>query len=414
VLALSVPFVFLHEVWQPAVTVHGASLDLSVFAVGVVVLAALVAGVREGFAPLRAGVPVWVATTLFLVLVYASLLWGHADRRGTHFITAGRFTEYALLAPAVPLLLRRRREVRVFLAALVLWSTVATLVGVLQFAGVDVAGPWPPGLRQPSFLGLHDFAALSAAVLTLVLVALAFGSERRDRAWLWVAAVSGTVGLILSGASAGALGLVLAAALAAWLARLRGRFSRRTVATIAALAVVSAGGVALLRAGDLRRYAGLEHNNGSAHVQTYAQRTLLAYIGLRIWRDHPIVGVGWQGSADERGYGPYLRDAHRRYASQPAVAFPSPQHPYGIQLAYVQALADLGIVGLLALLAVFAAGLWTALRRPTPEGALAALWLVVVLGVLAALGLVAGIPVDAVWWLALGLAVAGAWRAEPR
>ena len=44
-------------------------------------------------------------------------------------------------------------------------------------------------------------------------------------------------------------------------------------------------------------------------IQSYRQRTLLAYIGGRIFLDHPLLGVGWQGSADEYAYRPYLADA---------------------------------------------------------------------------------------------------------
>ena len=80
-----------------------------------------------------------------------------------------------------------------------------------------------------------------------------------------------------------------------------------------------------------------------------------------------------------------------------------------MQNAFIQAAADLGVPGLLALLGLLAAGMWTALtgfRRGPPEALVPLLWLIVAAAELTALGLFAGVPVDALLWLALGLAVA--------
>src|SRR5439155_1415977 len=49
-----------------------------------------------------------------------------------------------------------------------------------------------------------------------------------------------------------------------------------------------------------------------AKVQTYAHRTLLAWIGWQIWKDHPLLGVGWEGSAEPANFVRYLPAAHRR------------------------------------------------------------------------------------------------------
>ena len=81
-----------------------------------------------------------------------------------------------------------------------------------------------------------------------------------------------------------------------------------------------------------------------------------------------------------------------------------------MQNAYVQAAADLGIVGLAAFLALFAAGLRTAWRAGA-AGGVPILWLLVTMGVWIGLGIVAGIPLFALQWLSLGLAAAAAaWR----
>ena len=101
-------------------------------------------------------------------------------------------------------------------------------------------------------------------------------------------------------------------------------------------------------------------------MQTYIQHTLLVYIGWRIFLDHPVDGAGWQASsAEQPAYGAYLADAKRKYPDAPALAFPSPAHPWGVQNAYVQALADLGAIGFVLLLASFASGLSSAGARPS-------------------------------------------------
>src|SRR5437764_612077 len=79
----------------------------------------------------------------------------------THAVTAVEFGLYALLAPAVPLLVRRRADALLVLGTLVAWTVVASTVGILQWAGWRIVDGWPQGDRQPSFLGPHDFAALS-------------------------------------------------------------------------------------------------------------------------------------------------------------------------------------------------------------------------------------------------------------
>ena len=110
-----------------------------------------------------------------------------------------------------------------------------------------------------------------------------------------------------------------------------------------------------------------------------------------------------------------LRVPYLFFAGLSEKAFPSPEHPYGIQNAYVQALADLGAIGFVLLLATFAAGIFLAARvaiRGSPEGllagTLAGAWLLLVMGTWTAVGLVAGVPLDALTWIALGLAAAAA------
>jgi O-antigen ligase len=415
VLALALPLLFLHRSWQPTVTLSIAGAHpqamLSDLAIAAVVAAALVCGARQGFAPLRAGRAVWATGGLFLAWAAIATAYGAARFDaypfGTHAVTLAKWIEYALLAPSVPLLVRRRRDLDVVLWALALWSVAATLVGVMEWFGLDVAAKGTFGKRQASFLGSSDFAALSGA-------ALLAGAVVRRGPLAWTLVATGIVGSIVAGSLAALLGI--ATALALVLALLLRADRRRALALAAVLAVVAAGSLAI-RTADLsafQRFLGGNPADTSNpnKVQTYSHRTLLSYIGLRIWRDHPLLGVGWQGSNDPYAFEPYLDDAHRRFPHESPLAFPAPNRIYGVQNAYIQALADLGVVGLAALLALLAATLVTAARAwNTGAGAIATLWTILVAWLWTAQGFIAGIPLDALVWLTVGFAVtAAAWR----
>lgn len=395
-----------------------ADVTLADVAVVAVVAAAVVSGRRYGFGPLRRGALVygaggallaWIAVSLaFPVLRDEPYAW--QDR----LVAAAKFAEYALLALAVPLLLRERRDARCFVRALVLLAVAATIWGVLQFVGAvgafDAGGQWR---RAPSFVGIHDFAALSAAALALALLAIALGAALAGHRWSIAAGLAGGLGVVLSGAMAAVVGLVLACVLLALLSRREGLLDRRRAIALAAVVLAVGAGTTLMRGSNIADFAaflGIGESAEDEAVETYAHRVVLAYIGLRIFADQPLTGVGWQGSSDEWAYGPHLEDARNRFPSEPDEAFPSPEHPWGVQNAYIQTLADLGVVGMGLLVLLFAAALRTGLRgsRGSPVPALGLSWLLVAAGIWAGLGLVAGIPLAALTWLAVGLVVADA------
>ena len=431
--ALALPVLFLHVKYQPKVTFGLRSttvgIELSDVAVVAIVVAACSAGLRDGWAPLRSARRLWLAGGAFLLLVAAAtvypLLWQDHYRFLKHLVTAAKFCEYGLLAPAIVLLVRSRREALPLLWAAAAWSVAATGWALLQFSGLvkELEGKRPLQ-REPSFLGIHDFAALSGAALALALAVLMLPARSRsERALAWIAGPAGALGLALSSTAAGAIAAALAAVAVLALAAGRRELAPARAVAVVALAGAAALGVLLMRNGDIPRAIravgiGSEPKPRTGiDIESYAHRSLLAYIGVRIFADHPLVGVGWQGSEEFENYGPYLDDAHGRYPREPEVAFPSPEHAWGVQNAYLQTLTDLGLIGfiVLATLLVFAVALGAraALRAP-PNAVLPAaaglLWLLVAAGVWNGLGLVAGIPLDALTWLGVGLiASAAAW-----
>jgi O-antigen ligase len=200
-------------------------------------------------------------------------------------------------------------------------------------------------------------------------------------------------------------------------ARVTGRLDRRRGLVIGGMVAVVLLGSVFMRSsalGSFARFAGIGHENANGHVESYSHRWVLDYIGYRIFLEHPVTGAGWQSGLDEATYGPVLPAARKRFPSQPAEAFPSPAHPWGIQSAYVEVLAELGLVGAALFVAWVATGVAAGARpflgRDGPSAPwprlLGLLWLCVVLGAWNGLWFIAGIPFDAVIWLAFGLAAA--------
>lgn len=416
-LAIVTPFVLFHVDYQPGFSFGAGTADVDVF-LSDVLLAVLAVTVavqlgRRGIGVLRPGLPVWILAAAFLGWIAIGMLLPLVSDRSyslaLHVVTAAKFAEYAVLALAVPVLARRQRDLELLLGAIAGWATLAALVGVLQFAGVDIFNAWDAGRRQPSFLGHHDFATLAGCGFAIGLSALVFQKHRR----LGVAAcVAGGVGLTVSGSIAGVLGLVAVLGAAAIVVLRRGGGARRLVVAGAGVAMVAALVVGL-RGNDLDdflRFTGVlsERQGPEPGVETFSHRTLLAYLGLRIWSDHPIAGAGWQASGEYDLVSRYLPDAHERFPDVPDEAFPTPSRRYGVQNAYVQVLADLGAIGLLLFGGLLAAGAWIAERRALRTGAwtaLAAAGIVLVTAaVWTAQGLNAALAIDSLMWLGLGLA----------
>jgi O-antigen ligase len=417
VLAAAVPFLFLHATYQPglSVGVGSTSIDatLADAAIACVLVAAALRGRSEGWQPLaRARVVLGLAAAFVLVgalsLATPSLL-GEDYELTTHAISVAKFAWYATLLPATVLLVRSTVDLVPLARAVVAWSVAATSWGLLQFLGIvsEFEGK-RPGQREPSFVGIHDFAALSGAALVVGAIGIALGDGRpAGRRWSLAALATGALGVVLAGAMTAVLGLWLALAAVLLAARaVRALQRRRAVALVVVTLLVTAG-TAAMRADTIERFAeflGIRDRVEQTGVESYAHRTLLAYIGGRIWLDRPITGVGWQASSEEWAYGPFLDDARERFPDEPDQAFPSPEHPWGIQLLYLQVAADLGIAGIALLIGLAAAAVAAGVRGLRSPVALVGLgWLCVAAGVWGGIGLVSGLPLGALTWIAIGL-----------
>ena len=406
VLAAAIPLLFLHRNYQPGLDVGSLHVDLSDFAVLAVVVAAIVERPRIRFRD-------WLAWLAFAALVLVGVAWGaHFSGYpvGTHLTTAAKWIEYMLLAPAVVAIAKRERDLVPAAVALVAWDVVAGVVALLQFVGaLGDLDHTPAGRRKPSFVGVHDYAALSGAALVIALVVLVRGARSdREREVALAAGLAGVVGMVIGGALDSLVGLVLASIGLVLVASVR---DARRLGAIVAVLTVTVVGIVAIRSSALANgleFLGVKQGSGSAstQIQSYRQRALLAYIGGREFIGHPVLGVGWQGSADPYAFEPYLADARAKFV-QPPEAFPSRRNRWGVQNAYVQSLADLGVLGLPAFLASLLVPVARAWRR-AGDATLAGVALVLlVVGAWNGYGLVAGIPLAALTWLAVGVCIAG-------
>jgi O-antigen ligase/polysaccharide polymerase Wzy-like membrane protein len=405
--AAALPLVFLHARYQAHTKVGPLHVYGSDVVIALTLLAAVAAGVLYGWQPLLRPWRLWLAAAALLALFAVSCFWRPLEETTTHLITAAKFAEYALLAPATVLLFRRRAQVERFLVVFVVWSVAASGWGLLQFLGlVNEFEGRRPGQLEPSFLGNVDFAVFSGATLAIGLAGVALGARR----WFVpVAVVSGAIGVAIAAQVLTYGGVVLMAAACVLLGARAKTLNTRRVVVITAVTVAAGAGVLALRSYDTAnflRFLGIKPAtaNASSTVQTSSQRTMLAYIGFRIWLDHPILGVGFERSSNR--YQPYIADAKRKFP-QAAYAFPSPKHQWGVQSLWVQLLADTGIVGLVLGAVTFGVALTLALKARAGDalvGAVALGWILVAVGAWTGMGIVAGIPLDAVTWFGFGLA----------
>lgn len=422
-LALAVPFLCLHERYNPDLSIgSGAaavSISLADVAVAAVAVASICAARAHGIEPLRRRRRALLPVAALMVLVLAFALLGPAlvdgYPLGAKLVSAAKFVEYGTLVLAVPLVVRRADDALAVATALVATAGIAAIVGSLQLIGlVGNLDHTPPGRRMPSFLGYHDFAALAGVTLGIGVAVIAAGSWRRLRPLAGAAIVTGVVGVVIAGALATVVAIVAGAALAIVSMHVRRTLTAARAAAVGGIVALVLAGSLTLRSSDVGDFLGFlgSKDDTTTQIQTYSQRTVLVYIGARIFMAHPLTGVGWQGSGLPAAFEPFLDDARARFPDVSVDALPSRRHPWGVQNAYVQAAADMGLLGLAAAVAVVIVSLWIAIRLSLRPVAAATFALGVALALLvcamewAALGLVPGVPATALLWLAVGAAIA--------
>jgi O-antigen ligase len=407
VLCVALALSLVRSINQPELTVHalGNSITFVPADVALAALAVLCVGRllerRSLPRPARAITATGAAFAAWLLL-------SSAVSSSAAFIGAAKLVEYGLLALGLILFVTRRQQLWLLFGVLALVNTIGVGRALYDFAH-------HPGSRQGAFLGEHDLAALSTMTLAGALVTL---YAPRSRGWWFAGAgLVGAIGVTLGAALAQLLGLYLAVAAILALAALRRSTSMRAiVVTLVVTGAVTAGTLSL-RSGELgflqAWFGSKKPEVPGQYAGSWSQRLIFAYIGGRIFIDHPVLGSGWYGVIPPKVYARYVPDARRRFPDQPPRYFPSPPANFIPQQTYDQVLYELGIVGAALFLALAVVTIRTAIsvgrrwpRRRTDEGLayLPAAWVASLAGALAGAALFGGIPMTAIFWFTLGVA----------
>ena len=406
VLCVALGLSLVRSINQPELTVHtaGNSITFVPADVALAVLALLcvwrLLDRRTLPRPARAITATGAAFGLWLLI--SSAASGSAP-----FIGAAKLLEYGVLALGIILFVSRRSQLWMLFGVLVVVDAAGLLRALYDFAH-------HPGSRQGAFLGEHDFAALSTMTLTGALAALYANAP--GRRLLVAAGIVGALGITLGAALAQLVGLYLAvAAILAIAAARRSVKVRAVVVTLAITAAVTAGTLSL-RSGELgflqSWFGSKKPEAPGQYAGSWSQRLIYAYIGGRIFLDHPILGSGWYGLLPPKIYARYLPAARRRFSDQPPTYFPPANGTFIPQQTYDQILYELGLVGAVLFLALGVVTIRTAIQvgrrwpRGDPDDALAFLpvsWVASLAGALAGAALFGGIPLTAIFWFTLGV-----------
>jgi O-antigen ligase len=235
--------------------------------------------------------------------------------------------------------LRDQWDMRFFNKALIAFAVVTIVVGTcLVLAGTDQGETKVLAGRSGGILGPGSFGLVSGL---LVLYGFIKKDDVSCPSVLWISSlILGLIGLSLAKSIAPIF--ATAATVALYLGALRSRRSRtpgpvRWAAIGTAIGLATGVAVWSFRSHDV---SGLVSSSDGS----FSQRVMLAYTGLQIFLDNPLIGVGWQASTAEAVI------VSPGVSAAAMEEFPGlPNHyfskPASLHNMYVQFLAELGIVG---------------------------------------------------------------------
>jgi O-antigen ligase len=279
----------------------------------------------------------------FLLYIGASL----AVVRSTvpEFFTASLASYLRLICTAafafwLHLALREKRDMIMFHRALILLSAGAVVIGGWQaWTGIQSSPVDSFGGRFAGLMGVNTLGLVSG----LLVVYAVLSRDVPFHSFWWIATLAlGLMGLFLSKSAssilstAGAFSVYLAVMKSQWV---KGWHLLRWLAIGTGMALIAAVVIWTLRPGDVANL--MDESSGS-----FAQRLMIAYAGLRIFRDHPIVGVGWQASATEAVIGtPTLNASLMQTFKNLPTRYFFLEKPTSLHNMYIQLLAELGLIG---------------------------------------------------------------------
>jgi len=282
-----------------------------------------------------------------LFLAFAGLTLWHVravdpGEFGDSLVSWLRLVQTASLAWLAAATIRTKRDLSVVLGAVAVGGVVA--VALALEAAVSSGGN-PLVERYAASLNANALGLVSGLLLVLAMFA---GVSRRAGPRLLLGA-AGAVGLFLAKSVGAFVATGLAVAVGASLTGRGGQLQRasRGLVAVAIAAVVVFGLVQFLRPTSAPTDSGFRESSAS-------QRIIVGAAGLEVFVRNPVIGAGWRRSDSPAVIG------DPEIASVLRARFPDAKHdffpdvnPTSVHNAYVQILADLGLVGF----ALFAAAL---------------------------------------------------------
>lgn len=282
---------------------------------------------------------------VFLALNLVSLMWSEDPAGGFEY---WRKYLYLLLTPAIASSLRpifARRALAAFLAATALSVAMmpVVIIGNLHIRHIHPGNP-------AATMSHLDYSLVLAVAGVLILVHLTYGVINRRRRTMWILLFGVVIGgLLLNIGRSGQFAFVATlAVLVPFLLRRRSRLVQVAVLTGVATAMLAAFflvtpfrqrvEIATVELHDAVTQHRVDTNQG--------KRVAAMVVGLGIVRSHPVLGTGIGGNMPE-----FRRLLETEYPQfKDAVGW----YPH-LHNQYIQVTTELGLVGLLALLAMIAA-----------------------------------------------------------
>jgi O-antigen ligase len=253
-----------------------------------------------------------------------------------------RLIQTASLAWLAAVVLKTKKDLTVLLGAIAAGGSVGVLLAV-QEAITDGGNPLAD--RYAGALGPNALGLISGLLIVLAVC----GTPSPRWSLRMTLGLAGLVGLVLA-KSVGAfvaIGITLALAVSF---RARSAPLERATRVVVALAVA---GILVFGVVEYLRPTSTPTDPGFRESST-SQRIILGAAGLEVFQRNPVIGAGWQRSASPTVIGaPEIASELRsRFPTAKNDFFPDVS-PSSVHNAYVQILADLGLIGF----ALFAAAI---------------------------------------------------------
>ena len=279
-----------------------------------------------------------LAVSLVAMLGWAALSFAWAFSPSAALGGAGRYAFDMLLLPIGFAAMRERRHVVWVLAAYVAGAVLSAVYGFATSSAAGFSGRLTGSIGDPN----AEATVFAASIPLLIGLVGMFRQSARTKLIAVVVGIILFTGLV---STVSREGLVALAAVMVGAVVFGGRWRRRAVVLLAIGACATLGYFFVLAPLTARQRVTMADTSGRSSIWTVAWRVVEA---------HPVLGVGNDNFILVEG----------RYVNQPGAVLATYiiGNPRVVHNAYLEALADLGVPGLLTLLAVLVGSIGAGVR----------------------------------------------------